>query len=134
MTIKYKFEETLSKFMCDKFSNLRVIHVVNIPTSNGFSGFGGFFQQGYTDTYLICSTSNFVKNQYVEFSTYDMKSQSYSQLNRIDFTDMVQYKYSFDFSEYQFERPQKRKTTQQNEYKACDKKQKHTTIVKNEEA
>ena len=124
MTMKYKLGETLGKFMCDTFSNLRVIHVVNIATNTG-----GFFQHSHIDTYLICSTTNFTKNPYVEFSTYDMKSQSYSQLNRINFTDMVQYKYSFNFSDYQFERPQKRKMSQQNEYKACDKKQKQTFAI-----
>ena len=48
----------------------------------------------------------------VEFSTYDMISNSYTQLNQIDFTSMSEHNYSFDFSDYHFDKPVKQKMTE----------------------
>ena len=107
-TLKFMLEEPMRKFLCDNFKNLRIVHVTKIPVNP--NGFGFSFTQppNYSDGYLICSTSSgFLTYQtdYVEFSTYDMKTQSYSQLNRVSFSDMSKFKYSLDFNDYHYERP-----------------------------
>jgi hypothetical protein len=126
--LKYLLDESTRKFMCENFNNLRIIHVINILDNSFIAkiGFGGMFaNQKSRESYLVCSNStgffNMPRNM-VEFSTYDMSTNSYSQLNRISFEDMAVNQYSFDFSDYHFEKPlkqktQKRENTSQNEHK-----------------
>jgi hypothetical protein len=134
--MKFLLDESTRKFMCENFNNLRIIRVINIfdepfITKSGFGTVPVFtFSQMSSnpkskESYLICSNStgffNMPRNM-VEFSTYDMSTNSYSQLNRISFENMVEHQYSFDFSDYHFEKPvkqqtQKRENTTQNEHK-----------------
>ena len=116
-TVKFMLDESTRKFMCDTFNNLRIIHVVNIRNeSNAFgsSAFGfGAVSQKTSDAYLICSKSaGFfgMPQNVVEFSTYDMSTQSYTQLNQITFDSMKEHNYSFTFSDYHFEKPVKQHT------------------------
>jgi hypothetical protein len=111
-TLKFMLVESMRKFLCDNFYNLRIVHIVNIPTEH-YTAFGvgssfSFLNQETHDAYLLCSNSGFFSTtkDYVEFSTYDMKTLSYSQLNRVLLDDMSKNKYSFCYSDYYFERPQ----------------------------
>lgn len=113
-TIKFMLDESTRKLMCDTFNNLRIIHVVNIRNDSGPFGsnaFGfGAVSQKPSDGYLICSKSaGFfgMPHSVVEFSTYDMSTQSYTQLNQITFDSMKEHNYSFTFSDYHFEKPVK---------------------------
>jgi hypothetical protein len=103
--LKYLLDDLTRKFMCQKYQNLRIVHVVNIP--NQSPGFGFSFAK--RDAYLVCSKSNacfgFQQKNFVEFSTYDMSQHCYTKLNRISMEDMESHKYSFDFMDYHFERP-----------------------------
>ena len=109
-TVKFMLDESTRKFMCDTFNNLRIIHVVNIRNEFNAFGFSSLPSQKPSDTYLICSKSAgffVMPHNVVEFSTYDMLTQSYTQLNQITFDSMKEYNYSFDFSDYHFEKPVK---------------------------
>lgn len=111
-TVKFMLDESTRKFMCDTFNNLRIIHVVNIRDDSGAFGFGAVSQKP-SDAYLICSKSaGFfgMPLNVVEFSTYDMSTQSYTQLNQITFDSMKEHNYSFTFSDYHFEKPVKQHT------------------------
>jgi len=119
-TVKFMLDESTRKFMCDTFHNLRIIHVVNIREETPTFAFGsqptGYFggnAKKLSDSYLICSKSaGFfgMPHNVVEFSTYDMTTQSYTQLNQIEFDSMKEHNYSFTFSDYHFEKPVKQQT------------------------
>lgn len=115
-TVNFMLDESTRKFICDTFNNLRVIHVVNIRNESNAFRFGAVSQKP-SDTYLICSKSaGFfgMPQNVVEFSTYDMLTQSYIQLNQITFDSMKEYNYSFDFSDYHFEKPVKQQHTKKH--------------------
>ena len=104
MNIMTKYLDTVTrKLMCDTLQNLNIIHVKNICTTPFVFGLFGP-TQNYRDAYLICSkTSGFLPqfpNDSVQFSTYDMKYQSYTQINLIKKSDLEKNDYSFDFTKY----------------------------------
>ena len=112
--LKFMLNESTRKFMCDTFNNIRIIRVVNIRDESVPFSFGSAPVKR-KDSYLICSKSaGFfgMPQNVVEFSTYDMISNSYTQLNQIDFTSMSEHNYSFDFSDYHFDKPVKQKMTE----------------------
>ena len=118
-TVKFLLDESTRKFMCDTFNNLRIIRIVNICEEISFAfgakptGFGTQPTNKLSDSYLICSKSaGFfgLPLNVVEFSTYDMHTQSYSQLNQITYDSIKEHNYSFDFSDYHFEKPVKQHT------------------------
>lgn len=91
------------KLMCDTLQNLNIIHVKNICTTPFVFGVSDS-KQSYRDTYLVCSKSSGFLPQFpndsVQFSTYDMKYQSYTQLNLIKKSELEKNDYSFDFTKY----------------------------------
>ncbi len=91
------------KLICDTLQNLNIIHVKNICTTSSVFGLFGP-RQNYHDAYLICSkTSGFLPqfpDDSVQFSTYDMKYKSYTQINLIKKSDLEKNDYSFDFTKY----------------------------------
>lgn len=134
-TVKFMLDESTRKLICDTFNNLRIIHVVNIRNESGVFGsnaFGfGTVSQKPSDGYLICSKSaGFfgMPHNVVEFSTYDMSTQSYTQLNQITFDSMKEHNYSFTFSDYHFEKPVK----QHNENPVKQHTEKRRRVVNQE--
>lgn len=96
-------EPATRKLLCDNLQNLNIIYVKNIcSTPFVFGSFGP--TQNYRDAYLICSKSSGFLPQFpndsVQFSTYDMKYQSYTQINLIKKSDLEKNDYSFDFTKY----------------------------------
>lgn len=117
--LKFLLDEATRNYMCQKYHNLRIIHVVNIMDYQPYAFGFGSQQPQKRDAYLVCSKSfGFLSSNtdFVEFSTYDMTQKCYTQLNRINMTDMQSHQYSFDFTDYHFERPVVPKTeSQQNQ-------------------
>lgn len=105
--IKFLLNEATRKFICDTFKYIRIIHVINIPD---YTSVFGSAQLTTKDSYLICSRSVGyfgTQSDVVEFSTYDMSKNSTTQLNQITLSSMSEYNYSFDHSDYYFDKPTK---------------------------
>ena len=97
------------KMMCS-LSNLRIIRVTNIPENSVSSPFSFGTPVCYSDVdvYLVCSKSSGFLPQFpndsVQFSTYDMKYQAYTQLNLVKKSELEKNNYSLDFTDYYMER------------------------------